>query len=111
LRSFAIRHFPGVVAEIKLTQVSVKMLATYVMIDSVYSALESRKVAFDRIRANAYAFVIADIFVSRMIDQGMLASGVLVPKDTRISHEMGIRFANIVQHRREIVGGYTLNMP
>lgn len=64
MRSLAICVLARVITKIKLPQIAMKMLAANVMIDSVYSALESGKVTLDGVCCNADAFVIAHVFIS-----------------------------------------------
>ena len=74
LCTLAIGNLTGVVAEIKLAQVAVKMLSVNVMIHAIDATLESLKVTFDCICCNANAFVITHVLISGMINQRMLDS-------------------------------------
>src|SRR5260370_5669220 len=86
VRSITIGGFAKVVSKIKLAQVSVKMLAAYMMIDAIDAALESGKVSLDRISSHANTFVVSHVLICGMVHERMRPARSFLSQYTSISH-------------------------
>ncbi len=62
---FEIGHMAGVVPEIELAEVALKVFGRNPLVVAVDAALEDREIVFDRVRVEELA---SDIFLDRVVD-------------------------------------------
>ena len=97
-----------IISEIKLSQITVKMLFAAMLINALYPALKDAEKAFNRVRVNlaAHIFIsaVADKFVARKILVQVLVLARFVRHDRRFFGDIG------ANNRHKLGSAGTINM-
>src|SRR4029077_17148755 len=65
--SISVLLFPRVVAEIELTEITVQVLLSDVMVHPIDPAFQCRKVALDSVRRDADSVLVSHVFIGSMV--------------------------------------------
>ena len=111
-RSFTVCSFPGVIPEIEFREIPSQMLLAPMVVDSSDSTFQDTEESLRRIRVNAPASRLANIFPLAMSNTVM--RGKILPNETVrlevVSHDPGLRFNMFTHDCPKVIGSHPVNL-
>src|SRR5262249_30652527 len=112
LGSLSIGNLTGIVSEIELAQVAVKVLLADVMIDTIKAALQVREEPFDSISRDTDTILITNVLFGLVVHLAVFVKLPSTPQDRRrVGHRVGGFVAHLLDDRPQILGRDSLDVP